>query len=179
MEATISTELTLTNEVLLKKEVKSVKHKPMIMNGIVLNDSITTNNVDNLDAFLEKEKNANMGDPWSKLDKTAKIKKITVFSEKYAEEQNMTLSEKELMIAFLKDCLDRKRLSRVKDVIYDKLTGDIKEIPSLHFNKVSNHFTLKNIDKQRTSTLKSLPPKKVRSTAKNLATTTEEDEDEA
>ena len=58
MEATISTELTNTNE-LPKKEVKSVKHKPMIMNGIVLNDSITTNNVDNLDAFLEKEKNAN------------------------------------------------------------------------------------------------------------------------
>ena len=79
METTISIELT--NEV--KKEVKSVKHKPMIMNGIVLNDSITTNNVDNLDAFLEKEKNANMGDPWSKLDKTAKIKKITIFSEKY------------------------------------------------------------------------------------------------
>jgi len=182
MEATISTELTNanTNEVPKKEQTKSVKHKPMIMNGIVLNDSITTNNVDNLDAFLEKEKNANMGDPWSKLDKTAKIKKITIFSEKYAEEQNMTLLEKESMIAFLKDCLDRKRLSRVKDVIYDKATGDIKEIPSLHFNKVSNHFTLKNIDKQRTSTLKSLPPKKVRSTAKNLATTTEEeDEDDA
>ena len=177
MEATISTELTLTNE-LPKKEVKSVKHKPMIMNGIVLNDSITTNNVDNLDAFLEKEKNANMGDPWSKLDKTAKIKKITIFSEKYAEEQNMTLLEKESMVAFLKDCLDRKRLSRVKDVIYDKLSGDIKEIPSLHFNKVSNHFTLKNIDKQRTSTLKSLPPKKVRSTVKNLTTTEEEEEDD-
>jgi hypothetical protein len=91
----------------------------------------------------------------------------------------MSLSEKESMVAFLKDCLDRKRLSRVKDVIYDKVTGDIKEIPSLHFNKVSNHFTLKNIDKQRTSTLKSLPPKKVRSTAKNLTTTTEEEEDEA
>ena len=80
------------------------------------------------------------------------------------EEQNLSQFEAELMLSFLKDSLDRKRLSRVKDVIYDKTTGLIKEIPALHFNKASNHFTLKNTDKQRTSTLKSLPPKKTKTT---------------
>jgi hypothetical protein len=168
MESTIKT--TTTTE--------TKKYKPMIMNGIVLKDSVVINNVDNLDAFLEKEKTANMGDPWSKLDKTAKIKKITVFAEKYRDEQNMTPTEYDALVSFLKDCLDRKRLARVKDVVYDKVTGEIKEIPALHFNKGSNHFTLKNIDKQRTSTLKSLPPKKVRSTAKNVTTNDEEDNDD-
>ena len=62
------------------------------------------------------------------------------------------------MIIFLKDCLDRKKLIRVKDVIYDKENGNIKDIPAICYIKNSKHFTLKNIDK-RISTLKSLAPK--------------------
>jgi hypothetical protein len=159
-------------------EVKHSKYKSM-MNGIVMKETILTSNVNNLDAFLEKEKNSNQGEqPWSKLDKTAKIKKIVLFAEKYKEENNITQIESDALLVFLKDCLDRKRLARVKDVIYDKVSGEIKEIPALHFNKNSNHFTLKNIDKQRTSTLKSLPPKKIRATAKNLVTTEEDDDDD-
>jgi hypothetical protein len=74
--------------------------------------------------------------------------------------------ECELLITFFKDCLDRKRFQRVKDVIYDKSTGIIKEIPALTYTKATKHFTLKNIDK-RASTSKSLPTKKLQSTIKN------------
>ena len=70
------------------------------------------------------------------------------------------------MIDFLKDSLDKKELLRVKDVIYDKNTGIIKDIPALHYIKSNKHFTLKNIDK-RISTLKSLAPKKNQGTIKN------------
>jgi len=66
----------------------------------------------------------------------------------------------------LKDCLDRKKLQRVKDVIYDKTEGVIKEIPALSYTKSSKHFTLKNLEK-RVSTLKSLAPKKAQGTIKN------------
>jgi hypothetical protein len=68
---------------------------------------------------------------------------------------------------FLKDCLDRKKLQRVKDVTYDKVNGEVKDIPALHHNKQSNHFTLKNTDKH-ISTTRSLAPKKARGTAKNV-----------
>ena len=145
-------------------ELNTIKYKSMMMRGSVIKEPIT-NNVDNLDAYLEREKTANTGDPWSKLDKTAKIRKLVVFVEQYREEQCMTPVEADLLLTFLKDSLDRKRLSRVKDVIYDKTSGLIKDIPSLHYNKASTHFTLKNTDKQRTSTLKSLPPKKAKSRA--------------
>jgi len=159
-------------------ELKTIKYKSMMMqHGGVIKDTIT-NNIDNLDAFLEKEKKANVGDPWNKLDKTAKIKKITIFAEKYKEDQNMTQLESDTLLSFLKDCLDRKRLTRVKDVIYDKTNGLIQEIPALHFNKLSTHFTLKNTDKQRTSTLKSLPPKKVRCTIKNTVVANEDEDDD-
>jgi hypothetical protein len=66
----------------------------------------------------------------------------------------------------LKDCIDRKKLQRVKDVVYDKTNGSIKEIPALSYTKANKHFTLKNIDK-RVSTLKSLAPKKAQGTIKN------------
>jgi hypothetical protein len=70
------------------------------------------------------------------------------------------------MISFLKDCLDKKKLSRVKDVIYDKEKGIVKDIPALTYTKSNKHFTLKNLDK-RVSTLKSLAPKKIQGTIKN------------
>ena len=63
------------------------------------------------------------------------------------------------MIVFLRNCLDKKKLQRVKDVLYNKETGEITDIPCLCYNKNLKHFTLKNIDK-RVSTLKSLPIKK-------------------
>ena len=70
------------------------------------------------------------------------------------------------MTIFLKDSLDKKKLSRVKDVIYDKITGIVKEIPALIYTKSNKHFTLKNIDK-RVSTLKSLAPKKANVTIRH------------
>ena len=71
----------------------------------------------------------------------------------------MDENETSLLVNFLKDSLDKKKLLRVKDVIYDKDAGLIKDIPALVYTRDKKHFTLKNIDK-RVSTLKSLAVKK-------------------
>lgn len=144
-----------------------VKTKPTILNGVpVLSSKIYTNNIDNLDKFLENERTCNENDSWSNLDKTAKIRKLNAFSLEYAKQNELNEAQTEELGKFLKDALDHKKIQRVKDVMYDKTTGLIKSIPALAFNKPTNHFTLRNVDK-RVSTLKSLPPKKnVRSTAK-------------
>ena len=78
---------------------------------------------------------------------------------KHKIKNNLSDEESDLLITFLKECIDRKKLQRVKDVLYDKENGIIKEIPALCYVKSNKHFTLKNIDK-RVSTLKSLAPKK-------------------
>ena len=103
------------------------------------------------------------------MDKTAKIKKLSLFAENYKVLNNLTDVEYDNLILFFRDCLDKKKLQRVKDVIYNKENGEIKEIPTLFYNKLSNHFTLKNLDK-RVSTLKGLAPKKklCKGTVKNL-----------
>ena len=73
------------------------------------------------------------------------------------------------MVKFLKDCLDRKKLQRIKDVVYDKENGEIKEIPALTYIRTTKHFTLKNIEK-RISTLKSLPQNKSNKNSNNHKT---------
>jgi hypothetical protein len=59
------------------------------------------------------------------------------------------------------DCLEKNKLNKTKDVLYDKEKNDIVSIPALHFNVISRSFTLKITDTKRVSTLKSLTPKRV------------------
>ncbi len=141
------------------QELKNIKYKTMLLNGVPLPETKSSNDLSNLDKFLENEKNNNVIEPWCKLNKTIKTKKLQEYVDNYKEENNLSNEESELMLTFLKDCLDRKKLQRVKDVLYDKENGIIKNIPALCYVKTTKHFTLKNIDK-RVSTLKSLAPKK-------------------
>ena len=141
------------------QELKNIKYKTMLLNGVPLPETKSSNDLSNLDKFLENEKNNNVNEPWCKLNKTIKTKKLQDYVENYKQENNLSNEESELLLTFLKDCLDRKKLQRVKDVVYDKENGIIKDIPALFYMKTSKHFTLKNVDK-RVSTLKSLAPKK-------------------
>ena len=155
-------------------ELKTLKYKSMILNGVPWPESKSSSDLANLDKFLENEKITNSNEPWSKLDKTAKIRKLALFADSYKVLNNLTEDEYEKLIIFFRDCLDKKKLQRVKDVIYNKETGEIKDIPALFHNKPSNNFTLKNLDK-RVSTLKGLAPKKKQGTAKNLKTNDDSD----
>ena len=130
------------------------------MNGTTIKDTQMSNDMHNLDMFLESEKNMNRSEPWSKLDKTNRTRKIAEFVETYASEHKFGDEERTLMVAFLKDCLNKKKLYRVKDVTYDKESGVIKDIPALVYNKHHKHFTLKKLEKH-TGTVKSLPPRKI------------------
>jgi hypothetical protein len=162
---------TNTNE---KTSAKMTK-----LHGVILTETKTNSstNLESLDKFLEKEKIFNSNEPWSKLDKTTKFKKLVTYVEEYSLQNKLTEKEKTKLISFLKDSLDRKKLQRVKDVVYDKVSGIVKDIPALHYNKPTNHFTLKNIDKTRVSTLKSLPPKKS-GTAKNITENSDDDDED-
>ena len=140
-------------------ELKTIKYKSMLLTGNAIDKvNPTEKSLFNLDKFLEDDKQISRKEPWSKLDKTMKTKKIMDFVASYSTEKKLKKEQKESLEAFLKDCLNRKRLQRVKDVDYDKEKGIIKSIPSLVFTKSSKQkqFTLKNVEK-RVSTLKSLP----------------------
>jgi hypothetical protein len=148
------------------QELKNIKYKTMLLNGIPFNETKSSNDIHNLDKYLEEEMINNSNEPWCKLNKTIKTKKLLEFVDLYKNINNLNEEETNLLIIFLKDCLDKKKLLRVKDVVYNKTDGLIKEIPALTYTKISKHFTLKNIDK-RVSTLKSLSVKKNSITIRN------------
>jgi hypothetical protein len=151
-------------------ELKNIKYKTLLLNGVTIPETKSSNDISNLDKFLENEKSNNISEPWCKLNRTLKTKKFIDFVEIYKNTHKLNDEEADILIAFLKDSLDRKKLMRVKDVIYDKTNGVIKDIPSLCYIKATKHFTLKNTEK-RISTLKSLMPKKVSGTIKNKTST--------
>ena len=160
-------ELVTTNSKIDEcQELKNIKYKTMLLNGNPLKETKSSNDMSNLEKFLEDEKINNTNEPWCKLNKTMKTKKIIEYVDIYKQTHNLEIEESSRLILFLKECLDKKKLLRVKDVIYDKINGNIKEIPALTYIKSSKHFTLKNIDK-RVSTLKSLAVKKPLTISKN------------
>lgn len=157
-------------------ELRNIKYKTMLLNGAPMKETKSVHDLSNLEKFLENGKTETTShEPWCKLNKTAKTKKLLEFVETYKIAHELSAEESIHMSAFLRECIDRKRLQRVKDVVYDKEKGIIKEIPALCYAKATKHFTLKNIDK-RVSTLKSLAPKK--HTAKKVHTMDSDSEED-
>ena len=137
-------------------ELKNIKYQTMLMNKKPSPIKLENDNID-IESFLRKEKQQTSRKPWSKLEKTIKRRKLAIFAEAY------NTKRKEALKQYLFQCLERKKLQRTKDVIYDSKSGKIKQIPGLSFNKNTNKYTLRRVDK-KVSTLKSLAPKKKRKT---------------
>ena len=122
-------------------------------------------NVD-IDKILENEKQTNKNDNWNKLDKTMKIQKLHSFAEKYGKDNSLPIKTIKTLKTFFIDCLEKNKLLKTKEVLYDKEKGEITSIPTLTINNQTKNFTLRQCDK-RVSTLKSLTPKRV--TSKNTS----------
>jgi hypothetical protein len=148
------------------QELQNIKYQTMLLNH---NSKIyeTTPNTENIEAFLENEKALNKVKPWSKLSKASKLKKIIEFVELYSKEKELTEEQTKTLKKYLLQCLERKKLQRQKDVVYDMETNKIKSINGLLYNKTANKFTLKRQDKKSGSTLKCLAPKKNKTQSKN------------
>lgn len=144
-----------------------MKYKNIANNSnLVDNKKKTTKHT--LNSILDKKEDI-QNEPWCKLNKTNKLAKLVKYVEEYKSKNDINTEEEELLVTFLKDCLDKKKLQRIKDVSYDKANGIIKDIPGLLYIKSKKHFTLKNNDK-RVSTLKSLGPKKAKTSSSKKET---------
>jgi len=126
---------------------------------IVENNDNETNYAEAND-FLEKETSHNKSCSWNKIDKTERIIKLKSFAAKYGKEHGYNNSEINNLKHFLISSLEKNKLQKAKDVIYDKEKKELISIPSLFFNPSSKNFTLKITDNKRVSTLKSLTPKR-------------------
>tara|TARA_Y100000996_G_C22470599_1_gene621935 strand:+ start:144 stop:650 length:507 start_codon:yes stop_codon:yes gene_type:complete len=140
------------------QELKDIRYKTMFITGNKeSNLYITESSESQISIMLDKEIKQNKNEPWSKLNKATKIVKIKNYSQNYKNDKNITDNEKKDLEKYLIEAMNRKRLTSIKDVTYDKESGLIKSIPSLTFNTTTRKFTLKRNDR-RTSTIKHLTP---------------------
>jgi len=139
-------------------ELKNIEYQSMLLhnNSSVFSSKLTTKNIAN---FLEEEKKINSKKPWNKLEKSTKLKKLIDFVTIYSKNNELSIVKSLALKDYLFVSLERKKLQRTKDIIYDTITGKIKSIPGLDYNKNSNKFTLKRVDR-KTNTLKNLQPKR-------------------
>lgn len=128
----------------------------MITTSITTTTSETTYN--DIDQLLETEKQQNKADAWNKLDKTVKIQKLHIFAEKYGKDNTLPVKDVKTLKHFFSESLEKSKLQKTKDVVYDKEKGVVQSIPALFFNLTNRAFTLKQMDAKRVSTLKSLTP---------------------
>jgi hypothetical protein len=131
---------------------------------LLSNNKETSNTQTTINDFLDRERANNKKETWNRLDKTIKLRKLQEYCLRYGKENNLAQSKIEHLSQYLKNCLERKRFERVKDINYDKENQTIKSIPNLLYNKQSKRFTLKRSEK-RVSTLKSLGPSRKRNPA--------------
>jgi hypothetical protein len=140
-------------------ELRNINYQTMLLNN---KSNIDSNKVctNNIEMFLNKEKELNKNKTWSKLSKADKLNKLILFAKKYSKENKLSDNESKILQNYFMDELSKKRLQKLKDVIYDIKSGEIKNIPKLVFLKEKKRFTIKR--DRKTNTLSSLPPKKTR-----------------
>jgi hypothetical protein len=140
-----------------EKKAKNI-YNPIMYGKVEENNEI--DHASKIDQLLENEKQQNKTESWNKLDKTVKIQKLHAFAEKYGKDNAFALKDIKTLKLFFKECLDKNKLQKTKDVQYNKDSMEIISVPALFFNSLNRNFTLKNMDAKRISTLKSLTPKR-------------------
>ena len=144
-------------------ELKHIQYKSMIQTGISCSMEYGEDNfkrLNSLEKFLDTKPDADTITGWNKLDMTVKMQKVTEFINVYKEENSLDVTETDELSKYIRGCLDKKKLVRVKDVEYDVTSGKLVSIPGLQYNKTSKKYTIKNADTKKNSVLSRLPQKK-------------------
>ena len=144
-------------------ELKHIQYKSMIQTGISCSMEYGEDNfkrLNSLEKFLDTKPDTDTITGWNKLDMTVKMQKVADFINVYKEENSLDVTETDELSKYIRGCLDKKKLVRVKDVEYDVTSGKLVSIPGLHYNKTSKKYTIKNADTKKNSVLSRLPQKK-------------------
>ena len=129
-------------------ELKNIQYQTMLINSKIPKE-VNDDAVNKIDTFLSTEKKMNCKKTWNKLGKAMKLQKIVNFVDEYTSKNKINSKKKQELKQYLLTCLHRKKLQRVKDVVYSVEDGKIVDIPGLSYNK--NKFTLRRVDRKNTT----------------------------
>ena len=139
-------------------ELKNINYQTMLLNNKTnIDGNMASECSEKIETFLKKEKELVKNRTWSKLSKASKLKKLIEYSSIYSKKHKLNSDDSNKLQSYLLEALDRRKLQKMKDVIYDIEKGIITDIPKLIFIKDKKKFTIKR-DK-KSNTLQNLAPK--------------------
>jgi hypothetical protein len=150
--------MSSSNNDLNVESVPATTLEPININVVKISEA--SKKQDNVYNMLATESNNNKHNNWNKLGKPEKIKQISNFVVEQASHFGILETELGDCKQYLIDSLDKKKLTCVKDINYNKELGKIVCIHNLVFNSTNRRFTFKRNEK-RASTTKSLGAGKV------------------
>jgi|TARA_A100001015_G_C15040212_1_gene739117 hypothetical protein len=112
------------------------------INSIKKGTSTDFTNLNKLEAFLNSDIEQNKKQKWNKITKTDKLKKIKKYIEKFKEDNHLTDEESARHNKAIKLLLDKKRLSKINEIKYDDVTGNIIHIQNISFDPETREFTI-------------------------------------
>jgi hypothetical protein len=154
-------------------ELKNINYQTMLLNNKTsINGNMKSECSEQIDDFLIKEKELNKNKPWNKLSKASRLKKLMAYTSHYIEKNKLENLQEKKLKTYLLDALDRRKLQKIKDVVYNIETGIIEDIPKLVFMKDKKKFTIKR--EKKSNTLNNLPPKTLKKNRKKKRKTEKE-----
>jgi hypothetical protein len=124
------------------KDLKALNYINMIKKGKnMVNSNQDLTNLNKLELFLNNDIEQNKKQKWSKITKTYKIKKIKKYIERFKEDNNLTHEESCVHKKMIMLLLDKKRLSKINEIKYDEVDGNIVSIQHLLFDPETREFT--------------------------------------
>jgi hypothetical protein len=141
----------------MDKHMSKIDYKSIITTGKSMSSIPTTE--EKVETFLLNEHKANRS--WSQLDKISRIERLNNYADKVGIERNMDEQSIIELKTYFKTLVDKKKLLRSKEVIYDKKTDTVTDVPLviIRENGKKYKYSLKRVD-NRQSTLKNLAPRR-------------------
>ena len=98
-----------------------------------------------VDRILSQECRRQPGRSWPRLDNTERVILLREFAESYIAESELADGETAKLKLFLEEAVRRKKLVRVKEVVFDKDENKVTAIPGLSYNPEARAFALKRL----------------------------------
>ena len=102
-------------------------------------------NEEQVDRILAAERRRQPGRNWPRLDNTERVLLLRDYADEYARANEFDEEKSCKLKLFLEEAVRRKKLTRVKEVVFDKDKNRILGIPGLEHDKESHVFTLKRV----------------------------------
>jgi hypothetical protein len=122
-------------------------------------------NINSIDELFASQTPANELEPWNKVERSTKLRKLFQYAEKYGFETSMNPKEIQSLKTFFTSSLNKGRLLKIKEVNYNIEKGIIISVPGLQYNNNTKNFTIRNIEAKHVSTVKikqKKPPTKIK-----------------